>query len=329
MKSGIYCEAKINKSNYKTKLEEAFSKNDKFIIQTNDPNLEYIACLIGLKNNCSVKFITTHCGSYMRYLALGIDPQIRDSKVRIQSLRQTIQEILFSKNHELTCYDDAHFQHIIQQNNLSVTNDNRFNFFSRKIFQHENSPDNFSFPTKYFSNLEYEHTTEKDVSKRASFINILKRKEAVSHFYENPNEFFLQWCKIFVSDLFKLKKSIYYDKVLLYCFSIINNIEEIFINILEENLQLEDSPKNFAGFTVLIKDLERIKVLTDDSNLLNRISEMQTKLYTLHKKVSKKKNTYLPDEILKNILCLDPNEDTEKILDFITDNISKYFQISI
>ena len=77
--------------------------------------------------------------------------------------------------------------------------------------------------------------------------------------------------------------------MLLYCFSIINNIEETFINILEDNLQLEDSPKKFAGFTVLIKDLERVKVLTDDSSLLNRISEMQTKLYTLHKKVSKRK----------------------------------------
>ena len=178
LKSGIYCEAKINKSNYKTKLEESFSKNDKFIIQTNDPNLEYIACLIGLKNNCSVKFITSHCGSYLRYLAIGIKPQIRVTKLRIQSLRQTIKELIFSKSHDLTCYDDEYFQHIIKEKGLSVTNNEKFDFslgiyFSRKILE---------IMSFYLLNilqvLRTENTTEKNVSKRASFINILKKKRS-------------------------------------------------------------------------------------------------------------------------------------------------------
>ena len=320
--SGTYHAISLDKMSYRTKIEDVLCKYNRIIINTNDPNVEYLTCLIGLRNNCDVKFITTHSSSYLRYLALGIEPKIGDTHFTIKNLRKTINETIFSKKNRITFYDKEYYLRTLKEDSLSVIDEEIFSFFSRELFRHERSEDNIHHVTEYFSILEYDNTNNKLNLKWSYFINILKRSKEISKYIINSNDFINNWIKTYINELFKVKKSIYFDKLLLNCVSHIDNIEEIFIKILENKLEIVDSPKNFNGFVTLLEDLERIKALTDESKLLEKISVLQNNFFHLHKNLLKREDTYLPDEIFNSVTY--PESDAAKLFDFISDNISSY-----
>ena len=322
--SGTYHATMVDKINYKTKIEDALCKNTRIIINTNDPNAEYLTCVIGLKYNCDVKFITTHSGSYLRYLALGIKPQMGDTHSSIQNLRKTINKTIFSKNNKITYYDEEYFTRISNENSFSVISEEVFSFFSKDLFGYKSPADYINFDAVHTSIFEHNKTNNKLGFKWSYFINILRRKKEISKFVLNSNEFLNEWIQIYINEIFKVKKSIYFDKLLLIFISFIDNIEEIFFKVLENNLKLEDSPKNFNGFITLVEDLERIKALSDDSKLLNKISVIQNNFFDLHKNLLKREDTYLPDEIFNSVSHLESDVEKEKLIEFISDNISSY-----